>query len=156
MKHTSGGFLRFFSDEKNFILDRKVNRHNNRWICEDPSDVPTVMHTKFPSSVMVLGVVSSEGDVMPPHFFEQGLRVNADVYIHSLQTVVKPWMDLVAAGRSYVFQQDSAPAHKARRTQEWLKNNVPHHWSPDVWPPSSPTAILWTIMYGALSKGMSI
>ena len=28
------------------------------------------MHTKFPSTVMVLGVVSSEGDVMPPFFFQ--------------------------------------------------------------------------------------
>ena len=87
---------------------------------------------------MVLGVVSSNGDVMPPHFFEQGLRVNADGYIHVLETVVKPWMDLVANGSPYVFQQDSAPAHKARRTQAWLYDNMPHHWSPDLWPPSSP------------------
>lgn len=33
MKHDSAGFLRFFSDEKNFIQDRKVNRQNDRWIC---------------------------------------------------------------------------------------------------------------------------
>ena len=47
-------------------------------------------------------------------------------------------MDEIAAGRPYVFQQDSAPAHKAKTTQAWLCNNVPHHWSPDLWPPSSP------------------
>lgn len=138
IKHESAHHLRFFTDEKNFIQDRKVNRQNDRWICEDASDVPTVMHTKFPASVMVLGVVSSDGDVMPPYFFEQGLKINAAVYIHVLETVVKPWMDRVADGREYVFQQDSAPAHKARVTQAWLHTNVPYHWSPDLWPPSSP------------------
>ena len=138
LKKRSAGMLRFFSDEKNFIQDRKVNRQNDRWLCEDPSDVPTVMHSKFPSSVMVLGVVSSEGDVMPPHFFVQGLRINADSYIETLATTVKPWMDRIANGRDYFFQQDSAPAHKARKTQAWCYANLPHHWSPDLWPPSSP------------------
>ncbi|UYV61582.1 hypothetical protein LAZ67_1005402 [Cordylochernes scorpioides] len=77
-----------------------VNPRNDRWICKDPSEIPVVMHTKFPASVMVLGVISSEGDVMPPHFFEKGLRMNADTYINVLETVVKPWMDMVAAGRN--------------------------------------------------------
>lgn len=138
LRRNSAGLLRFFSDEKNFIQDRKVNRQNDRWLCEDPADVPTVMHSKHPASVMVLGVVSSDGDVMPPHFFEKGLRLNADAYIDVLDSVVKPWMDQVANGRDYVFQQDSAPAHKARKTQAWCYENFPHHWSPDLWPPSSP------------------
>lgn len=69
--------LKFFSDEKNFDQDQKVNRRNDRWLCKSPDEVPRVMHTKFPSTVMVLGVVSSEGDVMPPFFFQRGLRVNA-------------------------------------------------------------------------------
>ena len=30
------------------------------------------MKTKFPATVMVFGVVSSEGHIMPPHFFEVG------------------------------------------------------------------------------------
>ncbi|UYV78735.1 hypothetical protein LAZ67_16002604 [Cordylochernes scorpioides] len=138
LRHDSFGMLRFFSDEKNFDVDQKVNPRNDRWICKDPSEIPVVMHTKFPASVMVLGVISSEGDVMPPHFFEKGLRMNADTYINVLETVVKPWMDMVAAGRKYVFQQDSAPAHKAKKTQSWLTLNVPSHWGPDIWPPNSP------------------
>ena len=76
------------------------------------------MHTKFLSSVMILGVVNSEGHVMPPHVFQEGLRVNADGYIRVLETVVKPWIDRVTQGRSYVFQQDSVPAYKAEVTQE--------------------------------------
>lgn len=86
LKRDSAGLLRFFSDEKKFIQDQKVNRQNDRWLCDDPFKVPTVMHTKCPSSVMVLGVVSSEGHIMPPYFFPQGLRINADVLITSMSS----------------------------------------------------------------------
>lgn len=40
-----------FSDEKNFSAD--------------PDDVPRIMATKFPSTIMVLEVVSNEDDVIP-------------------------------------------------------------------------------------------
>ncbi|KAG8235295.1 hypothetical protein J437_LFUL014933 [Ladona fulva] len=36
-----------------------------------PKDVPIVAKTKFPANVHVLGVVSSEGDVMPTNFFSE-------------------------------------------------------------------------------------
>lgn len=157
LKHQTCGLLKFFSDEKNFDQDQKVNSRNDRWICKDPTEVPVVMHTKFPATVMVLGVISSEGDVMPPYFFEQGHRVNAVAYIHVLETVVKPWMDQVASGREYVFQQDSAPAHKAKKTQAWLTLNVPYHWSPDLWPPNSPDCnpldfFLWGVVERDVNK----
>jgi hypothetical protein len=61
-----------------------VNSRNNRWLCDAPSEVPIVMKTKFPATVMVLGVVSNKGDMMPPNVFEPGLRVNIDVYIDVL------------------------------------------------------------------------
>ncbi|KAM3177548.1 hypothetical protein ACTXT7_004340 [Hymenolepis weldensis] len=58
---------------------------------------------------------------MTPPFFPQGLRVNtdADTYVGTLQTIVKPpWIDSVAGGRlPYVFQQDSAPKPRIR----WLR-----------------------------------
>jgi hypothetical protein len=43
--------------------------------------------------VIVLSVVSKEGDVMPPHIFTKGLRVNTDEFINILETLTKPWMD---------------------------------------------------------------
>ena len=42
------------------------------------------MKTKFLASVMVLGVVSSNGDVMPPHVFGDKETVNAKAYIRIL------------------------------------------------------------------------
>ena len=53
-------------------------------------DVPRVMKTKFPGTVMVFGVVSSEGYIMPPHIFEFGLKVNTKVYLDVLKSVVIP------------------------------------------------------------------
>ena len=135
---TTQNQLIFFSDEKNFTQDQKVNKKNNRWLCSDPKEVPIVMATKFPATVMVLGVVSNEGDVMPPHFFPKGLKINTDEYIKVLEEVVKPWMDSVAGGRHYVFQQDGAPAHTSARTQEWCRKNLPEVWEKEIWPPSSP------------------
>ena len=78
LKHQSAGMLRFFSDEKNFIQDRVTNRRNDRWLADSPEDVPISMHSKYPAHVMVLGVVSSNGDVMPPVFFPDGLRLGAN------------------------------------------------------------------------------
>jgi hypothetical protein len=85
---------------------------------------------------MVLGVISSKGDVMPPHFFEKGQRVNAKEYIKVLDTVVKPWMEAVAGESPYVFQQDRASAHTANITQNWLKANLKDQWPKEIWPPS--------------------
>ena len=36
------------------------------------------------------------------------------------------------------FQQDSAPAHKAKITQEWCEENLPDFIPWTLWPPSSP------------------
>ena len=49
------------------------------WIATNNRDVPRVMKTKFPVTVMVFGVVSSEGHIMPPHIFEVVLKVNIKV-----------------------------------------------------------------------------
>jgi hypothetical protein len=42
------------------------------------------------------------------------------------------------AGDIFVFQQDSAPAHRARATVEFLRHSTPEFISPDLWPPNSP------------------
>ena len=38
----------------------------------------------------------------------------------------------------WTFQQDSAPAHGAKLTQNWLRENKIDYISKDDWPPSSP------------------
>ena len=109
LKHVSTGMLRFFCDEKNVMQGMKRNRQNDRWLAESPDEVPIVTHSKYPAHVMVLEVISSEGDVMERVFVSDGLCLNANDYIGLLDQYVKSWMDRVEAGRLYVFQQDSPP-----------------------------------------------
>ena len=84
------------------------------WIATNNRDVPRVMKTKFPATVIIFGMVSSEGHIMPPHIFEVCLKVNTKVYLDVLKSVVNPWRNQVAAGRPWVWQQNTTPAHKSR------------------------------------------
>ena len=42
------------------------------------------------------------------------------------------------SGEFFIFQQDSAPAHRARDTVRFLEQTTPAFISPDLWPPKSP------------------
>ena len=42
------------------------------------------------------------------------------------------------AGDMYVFQQDSAPAQRARDTVPLLEQETPEFITPDLWAPNSP------------------
>ena len=118
--------------------DPSYDSQNHRWIATNNKDVPRVMKTKFQGTDMVFGVVSSEGHIMPPHIFEVGLKVNTKVYLDVLKSVVIPWCNQVASGRPWMWQQDSAPAHKSKETQAWLQKECYDFVPFSHWPPSSP------------------
>jgi len=42
------------------------------------------------------------------------------------------------AGDTFVFQQDSAPAHRAHDAIQLLQRETPDFIGPDLWPPNSP------------------
>jgi len=42
------------------------------------------------------------------------------------------------AGDTYVFQQDSTPAHRDRDTVQLLQQETPEFIALDLWPPNSP------------------
>ena len=119
------------------------------WIATNNSDGPRVMKTKFPATVIVFGVVSSEGHIMPPHIFEVGLKVNSKVYLDVLKSLVIPWYNLVAGGRPWVWQQDSAPAHQFKETQAWLQKEcydfVPFSYCPFL-PQPEPAGLLCLVI----------
>ncbi|QQP50608.1 Uncharacterized protein FKW44_011657 [Caligus rogercresseyi] len=121
--------LWFFSDEKNFTQDQKHNSQTNRCCVRNPHEVPIVAQTKFPAAVMVFGIISSDSD---------GLRLDSEGYVALMRDVVAPWIKKVAAGRPYVFQQDSAPCHTSCKTQKWLFENLEDYTSPNIWLPNSP------------------
>ena len=56
-----------------------------------------------------------------------------------------------------VLEQDGAPAHTARLTQDWLKTNCTNFIAKDEWPPNSPDLNpldypLWGAMLEAYHK----
>lgn len=125
-------------DKYQFTPVKKVNGQNARWICQDACDVPRVMHTNVCASVTVLALVSSERDFVATQFFDSRLRVNANSHAKVLETVAMARINELTAGTEYVFQQDTAPAHKAGKTQACLYDEVPNHWSQDFSPTLSP------------------
>jgi len=67
------------------------------------------------------------------------VKIGAQVYQEDvLQGVVKPLNTTVFSGQKWVFQQDSAPADKAKTTQEWLWRNVLAFISDEDWHLGSP------------------
>ena len=71
---------------------------------------------------MLLGAVASTGQVSPAIFFDGGYRLNADDYLAVLKDKIIPWMTEGAGDRHFVFQQDGAPAHTAKKVQDFLAN----------------------------------
>ena len=62
-------------------------------------------------------------------------RLNADGYIALLEENLLPSVEEMGLGSRWIFQQDGAPCHTAKKTMDWFKAN-------DVtlmeWPPQSP------------------
>ena len=63
---------------------------NKIWIAENNHDIPRIIETRFATTIMVFGVISSEGDVLPPHVFEKESMVNTEVYLKVMKDGVVP------------------------------------------------------------------
>ncbi len=137
MKHDRST-VRIFSDKKMWTVDQARNRQNDRYLAFCVDEVPPINSQKHPASAMMLGVVASDGKKMKPFWFEKGLKVNTEVYLDVLKTVVKPWLDENYPDGNYVWQQDSAPSHKSKIVQKWCEENLAAFWPWSMWPPSSP------------------
>lgn len=146
-----------FTDEKIFTVEESFNKQNDRVYAHSAAEasqlIPRVQRGHFPASVMVWWGVSYDG-VTELHFCEKGVKTSAKVYKETvLEHVVKPLNRTLFANKDWSFQQDSAPAHKAKLTQEWLKKNVKDFISPEDWPSGSPDLNpldykLWSVLEG--------
>ena len=152
-----GSTVKVFSDEKIFTVDAVVNRRNNRYLAGSIAEVKGSFQTKHPAQVMVLGVVASDGKKMPPYFFKPGERVGADVYYKVLRYNVLPWLKTNYPKGKYVWTQDGAPCHTAKKVQQFCKTNFADFWPEDFWPPSSPDLnpldyAMWGVLDRATNK----
>lgn len=128
-----------FTDEKIFNVEQSHNHQNDRsWCTERPNNSAIVEHRQNPQSVMVWAGICASGKT-PLVFVEKGVKINAEIYRRDiLQAVMLPWAQEHFGDAHWTFQQDSAPAHKAKMTQEWCQTHFPDFVSSAEWPPYSP------------------
>ena len=107
-----GGDVRIFVDEKIFIVGKKKTNCRNSWvIAKSHKELPAMMESKHPTSVMVFSAVVSNGRIMPPHFIKAGTKTNTSECVKILKEVLMPWIKNIANHKWVMFIQDSAPAH---------------------------------------------
>ena len=71
-------------------------------------------------------------------FVDLGAKVNGQYYCNVLLSQQMLPAIKSVAGDMFIFQQDSAPAHRARETIQLLQLETPDFIAPDLWPPNSP------------------
>lgn len=134
----------WFTDEKLFTVAPPVNLQNDRLyaaIGTRKRDLPAARLLKtrsnFSKSVMVSVGVSALG-CTELIFIEPGVKINGAYYRDVLlsQNLLPAIKDI--SGDFFIFQQDSAPAHRARETVELLQQHTPDFITPLLWPPNSP------------------
>ncbi len=150
-----------FSDEKIFTIEEKFNPQNDRVYArncyEAKEKVPRVQHAQQPPSAMVWWRVSYFG-ATEIHFCESGGNTNRAIYWKLLQDVVEPLSDTLFEGvEDWCFQQDSAPAHKAKATQKWCEDFLLNFITVEQWCSGSPDLNpldyqLWTDLEAIVCK----
>jgi hypothetical protein len=95
-----------------------------------------VQRAKFSAHVMVSAGVSFAGKGRL-HFVPDKTKIDANYYVNNLLPSLVDDCENLMPG-DFIFQQDGAPAHTARLTQDWLAVNCPDFMTKDEWPPNSP------------------
>ncbi|VDL78127.1 unnamed protein product [Nippostrongylus brasiliensis] len=99
------------------------------------------MRQAHPAKLMVCAFITSDGKA-PLFFVDSGARINTEIYLEDiLKKHLLPWLTSHFGEESYVFQQDGAPAHKAKLVQKWCRSNLTDFVAAKDWPPNSPDLI---------------
>jgi hypothetical protein len=132
-----------FTDEKIFTVASPSNSQNDRvyaaaGTCKKDISADRLLRTRttFTKSLMVSVGVSALGRTAI-HFVEPGVKINGQYYRDTLllQGLLP---DIRELSDYFIFQQDGAPAHRARETVALLSSATPDFIPPTLWPPNSP------------------
>jgi len=86
---------------------------------------------------MVSVAVSSLG-ASNIHILESGVKINGAYYRDVLREMLLSDIHAASGSEFFVFQQDSAPSHRAKDTVALLDQETPNFIPPALWPPNSP------------------
>lgn len=146
-----------FSDKKKFNVQQHVNIQNDRiWLRKSEVEFWVVTLRQGAASVMVWATVTETGRSLLV-FVDDGIKLNQENYRTSiLESALLPWAQKHFKNRRWSFQQDSASAHGAKKTQEWMTENVPAFIAKEESPQSSPDLnpvdfAVWSILESKVS-----
>jgi hypothetical protein len=154
----------WFTDEKLFTVAPPINLQNDRLYAPRgtrKSQLPAARLLKtrstFSKSVMVSVGVSAMG-CTELIFIEPGVKINGAYYRDVLLSQHLLPAIRETAGEFFIFQQDSAPAHRARETVELLQHSTPGFITPLQWPPNSPDLNpvdykIWSVLQERVYRG---
>lgn len=129
-----------FSDETFFDVDEYCNKQNSRVYAINKSAIQPhellLQKSNFPNHMMVF-FACSYNSKFPPIFVPHGVTVNAEYYQNHILTPLFETVNEYYGGRRWTFQQDSAPPHRALRTQNFIRARVPDFITSEQWPPNS-------------------
>jgi len=154
----------WFTDEKLFTVASPINLQNDRLYApvgtkKRQLSADRLLHKRsnFSKSVMVSVGVSALG-CTELIFIEPGVKINGAYYRDELLTKhLLPAIKEIS-GDYFTFQQDSAPAHRARETVELLSRKTPDFITPLLWPPNSPDLNpvdykIWSVLQERVYRG---
>ncbi len=128
---------KIFSDESKFCISFG-NQGPRVWRKGGEAHSPSWLKSsvKFPQSVMIWAAMSSAG-VGPLCFLKT--NITAPVYQYILEHFMLPSADQLFKDADFIFQQDLAPAHTAKRTKSWLNDHgvvcLTGQQTPQTWTP---------------------
>jgi len=134
----------WFSDEKVFTVVSPTNLQNDRVYAASgtkkkqlPAERLLRTRSTFSRSVMVSVAVSTLGRT-DLFFVDLGTKVNGQYHRDILlrQQLLPAIRGL--SGDFFTFQQDNAPAHRARDTVHLLTHETPDFITPALWPANIP------------------
>ena len=133
-----------FQDEKDFSLQVLTNRQNNRVYSSGPKAeiIPERLYhegNRFSKKVMVSAILSWKGASKPFFVGGSSLKTNGKSYLKHLKNDLLPSMKNLYPNNDFTFIQDSAPSHRAKTVQDFLKEELRRRFVPNTeWPPTSP------------------
>ena len=130
-----------FFDEKPFTIQATVNNQKDRVYPKSSADIDDFLRTVF--CLQMLCFLMAWAAVYkswksPLIFVNKGIKINTDRFINDIFVPSFEEMEKHFEHQLFTFQQNGAPSHTSRKTQDWCQLPFPRFWNKEMWPPTAP------------------